>query len=126
MIFSQSGERKAQSTKTFHQILEQRIDTFVDIVYEITRSFPPYELYGVTSQLRRAALSIPLNYHEGYGRFLDKAKVQFNRVSFGSLKESLYLIDFAHRQKYITEQKRSEVRDVGMKIYGMFWGILKS
>lgn len=125
MTFSKSGERKVESKGNFHQILNERIDAFVDLVYETTRSFPPEELYGVTSQLRRAALSVPLNYHEGYGRFLDKAKIQFYRISFGSLKESLYLVDFSFRQKYITSQRRDSLKEIGLKIYAMVWGILK-
>lgn len=48
------------------------MDDFVHLVYDLSRRFPQEELYGVTSQLRRAALSVILNYIEGYTRKGDK------------------------------------------------------
>jgi four helix bundle protein len=61
-------------------------------VYEITGSFPDNEVYGITSQLKRAALSVPANIAEGFGRFhfLDKAKFYLNaRGSLYELKSHL-------------------------------------
>ena len=48
------------------------MDEFVHFVYNITRKFPKEELYGITSQLRRASLSVILNYIEGYARGKEK------------------------------------------------------
>ncbi|PJB19449.1 four helix bundle protein, partial [Candidatus Falkowbacteria bacterium CG_4_9_14_3_um_filter_36_9] len=59
---------------------------------KITRSFPKDELYGITSQLRRAALSVILNYIEGYARKRDKVYKNFLEISYGSLKEAKYLL----------------------------------
>lgn len=52
----------------FHDALKRKIDEFVHLVYRLTKEFPKSELYGATSQLRRAALSVALNYIEGYAR----------------------------------------------------------
>ena len=56
-------------------------------VYLLTRSFPREELFGMTSQLRRCAASIPANIAEGYGRAQRKSFVQFLQIVQGSLKE---------------------------------------
>lgn len=55
--------------------------------YRTTRGFPSYEQYGLTSQIRRAAVSIPANIAEGYGRESTPSFIQFLRISQGSTKE---------------------------------------
>ena len=56
-------------------------------VYRLTASFPKDEVYGMTSQIRRAAVSIAANIAEGHGRESSGSFVQFLRMSQGSLKE---------------------------------------
>jgi four helix bundle protein len=58
-----------------------------EMCYRHTRSFPKGELFGLTSQVRRAAASIPANIAEGYGRAQTKSYVQFLRIAQGSCKE---------------------------------------
>jgi four helix bundle protein len=68
----------------------------VTLVYELTYDFPKEEVYGITSQLRRASLSIPANIAEGFGRyhFMDKAKFYLNaRGSLYELKSHLLIAD---------------------------------
>ena len=55
--------------------------------YKATRTFPSEEAYGMTSQIRRASVSIPANIAEGYGRESTKSFAQFLRIAQGSLKE---------------------------------------
>lgn len=58
-----------------------------EMCYRHTRNFPKDELFGLTSQIRRAAASIPANIAEGYGREQTKSYVQFLRIAQGSCKE---------------------------------------
>ena len=58
-----------------------------ELVYSFTRAFPREEAFGLTSQMRRAAVSIPSNIAEGFGRAQRKTFVQFLRIAQGSLKE---------------------------------------
>ena len=55
--------------------------------YKVSRAFPRDELFGMTTQIRRAAASVPANIAEGYGRETTKSFVQFLRIAQGSLKE---------------------------------------
>ena len=65
-------------------------------VYQVTKSFPSDELFGLTSQMRRAAASIPANIAEGCGRSSDAEFARFLYISFGSASELEYHILLAH------------------------------
>lgn len=67
-------------------VWQQAMDLTVG-VYSMTRSWPKEELYGLTSQIRRAATSVPANVAEGYGREHRGSYLQFLRIAQGSLKE---------------------------------------
>lgn len=60
--------------------------------YRLTESFPKHELYGITSQLRRAAVSIPANFAEGFGKSTKPDKLRFYSMSQGSLEECRYYL----------------------------------
>lgn len=74
-----------QSYRDLH--VWQQAMTLAETCYELTRHFPKEELFGLTSQIRRAASSVPANIAEGYGRASRKEYVQFLHVAQGSLKE---------------------------------------
>lgn len=85
----------------FHQTLKKLMDEFVHFVYDITSDFPKDELFGVTSQFRRAALSIILNYIEGFARKRTNVMRNFFEISYGSLKEAKYLLYFSYVRENI-------------------------
>lgn len=87
----------------FHDVLKAKMDEFVHLVYGLTKHFPKEELYGVTSQLRRAAVSVILNYIEGFARKRRLVKINFFETSYGSLQESKYLLGFAERNGWIKD-----------------------
>ena len=61
-------------------------------VYQVTKTFPPEERYGLTSQLRRAALSVPTNIAEGSKRLTNAEYARFLNIAEGSLAETEYLL----------------------------------
>jgi four helix bundle protein len=102
----------------------QMADDFTYDVYQVTRGFPQEELYGITSQLRRAAISVPTNIVEGYSRRRDRELARFLEISLGSLGESKYLVHFSNRLSYLREsdyQRLSEgAGHLGQKLYRFY------
>jgi four helix bundle protein len=78
-------------------------------IYITTRGFPREELFGLTSQLRRAALSVATNIVEGYSRKGDKELAHFVNISLGSFAETKYLLYFSHRLEYISDEKHQSL-----------------
>ena len=114
-----------EQKSTFHEELKQLMDEFVMKVYSYTKDFPRDELYGLTSQLRRAALSIILNYIEGYARQRIAVLKNFLEISYGSLKEVEYLIDFSYKEKYINVDEFQESQNQLDQIGKMLWVLIK-
>jgi len=110
----------------YHQILKRIMDEFVHYVYDISRNFPKEEQFGVTSQLRRATLSIILNYIEGFARKRRLVMKNFLETSYGSLKEVKYLLYFSYKRKYITEIDYKKALLQAEEIGKMLWGILEN
>src|SRR3989344_3513398 len=88
----------------FHTDLYRYIDDYVHRVYTVTKTFPKDEQFGLTSQLRRSAISVMLNYVEGYARQRNAVYKNFLEISYGSLKESQYLLQFTGDQKYLSKK----------------------
>lgn len=93
-------------------IVWQKSHEFVLEVYKYTQQFPKSELYGLTSQFRRAAVSIAANIAEGFKKRGKKDKVRFLNISQGSLEECRYFLilskDLNYGENYILDQKLQE------------------
>jgi four helix bundle protein len=102
-------------------IVWQKADEFAYQIYLKTRSFPKEERYGLTSQLRRSALSIPVNIVEGYTRFSKKEFKRFLTISLGSLTETEYLLEFSKRLNLFTENDYEELRGLRQEVGNLLW-----
>ena len=81
-------------------IVWQKAHQFVLDIYSFTRKFPKEEMYGLTSQLRRAAVSIPANIAEGFKKKGKADKVRYLNIAQGSLEESRYYLILARDLGY--------------------------
>ena len=101
---------------------------YVKGVYRITKNFPKDELYGIISQFRRAALSVILNYIEGYARLNfknEKVYKNFLETSYGSLKESKYLLYFSYSENYSGKDDYLKLISLAEEIGKMPWKTLE-
>ncbi|TYB33450.1 MAG: four helix bundle protein [Flexistipes sinusarabici] len=93
-------------------------------IYEITEKFPKDELYGLTSQIRRAALSVPSNIAEGAARNSSKEKAQFYNIARGSISEIDTQVEIAFRLKYINNNDKQiiikSLTEIDKLLYGLW------
>jgi four helix bundle protein len=111
-------------TQQFRDLMVwRRAMTFARDVYKITRSFPKSEMFGLTSQLCRAAVSIPSNIAEGHGRLSDKGFAVFLGQARGSLYEVETQLELAHGFGYVQDhqynQLLSDASEIGRMINGL-------
>lgn len=88
-------------------------------IYESSKNFPKEETFGITSQLRRAAVSIPCNIAEGCGRYTSKDFANFLQIALGSTNETDYLTLLAKDLKYLSEDQYIDVQGHLNKIRAM-------
>ena len=93
--------------------------------YRLTDRFPSSERYGLTSQIRRAAVSIPANIAEGCGRGSNKALAAFLQISLGSLSELECLAELAQSLGYCSEQGAAEFRETASFAKGMLCRLIR-
>jgi four helix bundle protein len=94
--------------------------------YRFTDAFPVHERYGLTSQLRRSAASVPANIAEGYGRESAGAYAQQLRVAQGSLKEFETHVELAHRVGMIDESILSSVLKSSEEVGKMLRSLIRA
>jgi four helix bundle protein len=101
----------------------QKAMTLAETVYQLTLSFPKEEIYGLTSQIRRCAVSIPANIAEGQGRRSKKEFQQFLGHARGSLLELDTHLELALRFRYLNpefyQKAKPQIDEVGRLINGL-------
>jgi four helix bundle protein len=96
------------------------------LVYRITSGFPKTEMFGLSSQIRRSAGSIPANISEGAARDRPREFIRFLRISFGSLSELDTHIDLAFRLNYLDEEIFQDLTVKMRKISAQISGLIRS
>lgn len=107
------------ASKTFKDLeVWQRAHEFVCIVYQETKHFPDDERYGLTSQFRRAAVSIAANICEGYRKLSKADKLRFLNIAQGSLEECRYYIILSRDIEYIDSKVAEKLEFI---LNGVSW-----
>ena len=92
-------------------------------IYQITEKFPRSEIYGLTSQMRRAVVSISSNIAEGAARTSSKEFAQFLNIAGGSLSELDTQLEIAHNLLFLTNEQRQEtdikIESISSKLAGL-------
>ena len=98
-----------EKSKTFQDLIVwQKAHAFTLMVYKCTESFPKHEIYGLTSQFRRAAVSIAANIAEGYKKKDYKNKLNFLNIAHSSLEECRYYLILSKDLGYQNESNLTE------------------
>lgn len=95
------------------------------MVYEITKKFPKEELFGLTSQIRRCAVSITSNIAEGFSRQSYKEKLQFYSISLGSVTELQNQLLIARDVKLIDQKTFLAIAEQSIKVHKILNGLIK-
>ena len=101
-------------------------DDLTVAVYERTRSFPREEVYGLTSQLRRASYSVPANIVEGSSRETKKDYLHFLYIARGSLSETQYFIHLARRLGYLSPDEAERLHSQTKQAFGCLHGLIQA
>ena len=94
-------------------------------MYALTSQFPREEIYGLTSQIRRACASIPTNIAEGCGRKSSADFARFLQIAMGSASETEYLILLARDLKYLNADQYAELINTTIEVEKMLTALLK-
>jgi four helix bundle protein len=101
-------------------------DELTVAVYSATKYFPREELYGVTSQLRRAAVSVPANIAEGASRDHQKEYLYFLNIANGSMAEVTYLLHLSNRLGYLKDSDYANLEQMCAETAKTLYGLIKS
>jgi len=113
--------------KSYKEFLAwQKAMLFVTSIYKITSNFPDYERFGLTSQIRRAAVSIPSNFAEGFGRFHNKSFINFIRISIGSLYEVQTQLGILNNLEVLSDEDYDKLFNESEEILSLLKGVIKS
>ena len=118
---SNASNFKFENLKVWQKSLD-----YVEFIYKISQDFPKIEIFGLQSQLRRAAISVALNIAEGSGKTTYKSFSKFLDDSVGSLRESVTCLYIAKRLKYISDADFDLAYSQATEISKMLYSLAKS
>jgi four helix bundle protein len=101
-------------------------DDLTVAVYQFTRSFPREELYGLTSQVRRASYSVPANIAEGSSRESKRDYLHFLYIARGSLSEAQYFVHLARRLGYLSPNDADALAEQTSATFACLHGLIRS
>lgn len=115
----------------------KKIKSFIDLnawkeghklvlmIYDVTKTFPKEEMFGLTSQIRRCAVSITSNIAEGFSRQSYKEKLQFYSISLGSTTELQNQLLIARDTNYINKEQFQNIAEQSVKVHKIINGLIK-
>ena len=116
-----------EKIKSFRDLSSwQEAHKLVIMIYNITKNFPKQEMFGIISQMRRAAVSISSNIAEGFSRQTYKDKVQFYFMAQGSLTELQNQLLIAKDLRYLKEKDYNETINQSIKVQKLINGLIKA
>jgi four helix bundle protein len=101
-------------------------DDLTVAVYQATHSFPREEIYGITSQIRRAACSVPANIVEGSSRESKKDYLHFLYIARGSLSETQYFVHLSRRLGYLSDADAERLIGQTRQTFACLHGLIKA
>jgi four helix bundle protein len=115
-------------SQSFRDVLVwQKAHAFTLTVYRATETFPQPEIFALTSQLRRAAASIPANFVEGFRKRTTPDKLRYYNIAQGSADECLYHLILAHDLGYTdTQPLQADLEEVSRLLQGYINGLLRA
>ena len=104
----------------------QEAHKLVLMIYDSTKNFPKEEIYGLTSQIRRAAVSVTSNIAEGFSRFSYKEKIQFYYIANSSVTESQNQLIIAKDLGYLKQEEFNKIYNQSIDVHKLLNSIIKS
>jgi four helix bundle protein len=101
-------------------------DEVAFLVYQITSTFPKEELFGLTSQMRRSAVSVPSNIVEGCARDSQADYLRFLNIAFGSLRELNYQLGLSKRLGFLRKNDSSALESLVVEAEKVLNGLIRS
>ena len=112
--------------KDFKKLVEwQKGHDNAMLIYNFTKYFPKEERYGITSQIRRAVVSVPTNIAEGCGKFTQNDFARYLQIAFGSAQEVEYLSFLSYELGYLREDQYKKTNALINEVKAMLISLLK-